>query len=440
VLVSQGGRGRESAARLIGLPQRCDVVVVGGGVLGLASAYELAGRNLSVVLVEGGRVGGRQSGRNLGFVRQQGRAPAELPMMMAASQRWRGLGDELGSDVEWRMGGNLRLTNDPELAGRYERWAADAAALGLDSRVVSDAEVETILPGVSQRWLLGIFTASDGQADPVATCRAYAAAARARGVQVCEGVPVQRITLAGGAVAGVTTPVGEIKARLVVLAAGSGSMRLARGAGVDIPRQLVRQTVILTDPVPPVTHAAAWTGELFIRQDARGRLRLAAAARNEIVLDPAGIRHAGRFLSSYLANRSQLRVRADVANLARAALRPLQAASGDELSPRPRFDDVRFCLERVQRYFPGLGAVRLQQAWAGEIDATPDALPVIDGGSGPSGLVIATGMSGHGFGLAPVAGSVVADLAEGAEPGFDLRPFRLARFHDGSRLDPAHLM
>src|SRR5215470_18554265 len=159
------------AARHVGLPERCDAVVVGGGVLGLASAYELAGRNLSVVLVDGGRVGGRQSGRNLGFVRQQGRAPAELPMMMAASQRWPGLGGELGSDVELRMGGNLRLTNDPELAGRYERWAADAAALGLDSRVVSDAEVKSILPGVSGKWLLGVFTASDGQADPVATCR-----------------------------------------------------------------------------------------------------------------------------------------------------------------------------------------------------------------------------------------------------------------------------
>ena len=415
-------------------------MVVGGGVLGLASAYELAGRNLSVVLVEGGRVGGWQSGRNLGFVRQQGRAPAELPMMMAASQRWRGLGDELGCDVEWRMGGNLRLTNDPELAGRYERWAADAAALGLDSRVVSDAEVKSILPGVSQRWLLGIFTASDGQADPVATCRAYAAAARARGVQVCEGVPAAGITLAGGAVAGVTTPVGEIKARLVLLAAGSGSMRLARGAGVEIPRQLVRQTVILTEPVPPVTRAAAWTGELFVRQDVRGCLRLAASARNEIVLDPAGIRHARRFLASYLANRSQLRLRTGAASLARAALRPLQSTSGDELSPQPSFDDVRFCLERAQRYFPSLGEVRLRRAWAGEIDATPDGLPVIDGRGGPGGLVIAAGMSGHGFGLAPVVGNIVADIAEGAEPGFDLRPFRVARFHDGSHLEPAHLV
>jgi glycine/D-amino acid oxidase-like deaminating enzyme len=423
-----------------GLPERCDAVVVGGGVLGLASAYELAGRNLSVVLVEGGRAGGRQSGRNLGFVRQQGRAPAELPMMMAANKRWRDLGRELGSDVEWTMGGNLRLTNDPELAGRYEKWAADAAVLGLDSRVVSRAEVESILPGVSEQWLLGIFTASDGHADPVATCRAYTAAARARGVQVCEGVPVQEITLAGGAATGVTTPAGEVKAGVVVLAAGSGSARLARAAGAEIPRQLVRQTVILTEPVPTMTKAAAWTGELFIRQDVRGCLRLAGATRNEVVLDPAGIRHARQFLASYLANRSQLRVRADAPSIARTLLGPLQAATGDELTPRPRFDDVAFCLDRAQRYFPGLGAQRLRHAWAGEIDATPDAMAVIDGGGGPSGLVIATGMSGHGFGLAPVVGTIVADIAEGAEPAFDLRPFRLARFRDGSRLQPAHLM
>src|SRR5215475_12790808 len=238
------------AARPVGLPERCDAVVVGGGLLGLSSAYELARRGMSVVLVESGQAGGRQSGRNLGFVRQQGRAPAELPMMMAANQRWRGLAGELGSDVEWRMGGNLRLTNDPEQAGRYERWAADAASLGLDSRVVSRAEMASILPGVTEKWLLGIFTASDGHADPGATCRAYAAALRARGVQVCEGVPVRKITVAGGSVTGVTTPFGELKAGVVVLAAGSSSARLARGAAIEIPQQLVSQTVILTAPVP----------------------------------------------------------------------------------------------------------------------------------------------------------------------------------------------
>ncbi len=427
-------------ARSVGLPQRCDAVVIGGGVLGLSSAYELARRGLSVVLVESARVGGRQSGRNLGFVRQQGRAPAELPMMMAANQRWQGLSHELGADVEWRAGGNLRLTNDPELASRYERWVGDAASLGLDSRVVSNAEVESILPGVNEKWLLGIFTASDGHADPIATCRAYTRALRERGVQVCEGVPVQQITVAGGSVTGVRTPIGELQADVVVLAAGSGSARLARGAAGEIPQQLVSQTVILTEPVPVVTRAAAWTGELFIRQDARGCLRLAAATRNEIVLDLAGIRHAGRFLSNYLANRSRLSVPLNPARLARALLRPAQSTWGGMSSPRPRFDDIRFCLERAQRYFPGLGDLRLRRAWSGEIEVTPDALPVIDGGGGPSGLVIATGMSGHGFGLGPIVGTVVADIVDGAETGFDLRPFRFARFHDGSRLEPIHLI
>jgi sarcosine oxidase subunit beta len=183
-----------------------------------------------------------------------------------------------------------------------------------------------------------------------------------------------------------------------VLAAGSGTPRLASGAGIAIPQQLVRHTVVLTEPVPAVTRAAAWTGDLFIRQDVRGSLCLATSASDEIVPD-----------------------------------------SDDGLPPEPSFDDVRFCVERVQRYFPGLGAVRLRRAWAGDIDVTPDGLPVIDGGGGPGGLVIATGMSGHGFGLAPVVGSIVAGIAEGAGPGFDLRPFRVARFHDGSRLEPAHL-
>jgi glycine/D-amino acid oxidase-like deaminating enzyme len=96
---------------------------------------------------------------------------------------------------------------------------------------VSRAEVESILPGASEEWLLGILTASGGHAEPLATCRAYTAALRARGVQVCEGVPVRNVTLADGTVAGVTTPFGEVKAGVVVLAAGSGTARLARGVG-----------------------------------------------------------------------------------------------------------------------------------------------------------------------------------------------------------------
>jgi glycine/D-amino acid oxidase-like deaminating enzyme len=423
-----------------GLEPRCDVVVIGGGILGLASAYELDRAGASVVVLERDRLGAGQSGRNLGFVRQQGRAAAELPLMMAANQRWRRLSEELGADIEWQMGGNLRLTNDPAQAARYEEWAKLAADRGLDTRVVSDEEIRSILSTTAGDWLLGIFTASDGHVNPVATCQAYEQALRSRGVHLVEGMPVDAIVTAGGRVTGVRTSLGEISAPAVVLAAGTFSARLARSIGVEIPQKFVRQTVLLTEPVPPVTRTAAWTGDLFIRQDKSGSLRLAGATRSEVVLDASALRHTRLFLRSYLANRSQLRLRVDPRGLARAAARVVGSAGGDVAVPAPDGDDVAFCLQRIRRYFPDLADIRLLRAWAGEIDATPDSLPVLDAAAGPSGLVIATGMSGHGFGVSPVIGEIVAALVNGKDVPFDLRPFRTSRFHDGSLLEPAHLL
>ncbi|MGH9303486.1 MAG: NAD(P)/FAD-dependent oxidoreductase [Acidimicrobiales bacterium] len=422
------------------LPKSRDVVVVGGGILGLASAYELARRGLSVLVIESYRTGAAQSGLNLGFVRQQGRDPAELPLMMAANRRWRSLSAELGADTEWVMGGNLRLTKDGSLAVRYEEWVRLASSIGLDSRVVTGEEVNTILCAETGGFEIAIFTPSDGHADPVATCAAYASAARCNGAEIVEGVAVTGLERTGSRISGVSTAIGEVRARAVVVAAGAGSARLCRSVGVRFPQRLVRQSVVLTEPVKALTKAAAWTGELFVRQDVQGRLRLAGATRNEIVLDPGGIRDAPRFLASYFANRSQLRIRADRARLLRAAGRSLLAPTGDAHLPVADPEDIIYCLRTAARMFPALAELRLQRAWAGEIDSTPDALAVLDAPVEHPGLVLATAMSGHGFGLSPAVGSVVAALVAGEEPGFDLRPFRLARFHDGSHLEPAHLL
>ena len=310
---------RSPSGRGSGLPASCDVVVIGGGILGLASAYELERSGASVVVLERDRLGASQSGRNLGFVRQQGRAAAELPLMMAANQRWRGLSEELGADIEWQMGGNLRLTNDPAQAARYEDWARLAADRGLDTRVVSDGEIRSILSATAGDWLIGIFTASDGHVNPVATCQAYERALRSRQVPLVEGLPADAIITAGGRMTGVLTSLGEISAPNVVLAAGSLSARLARSIGIEIPQRFVRQTVVLTEPVAQVTRTAAWTGDLFIRQDKSGSLRLAGATRNEVVLDASALRHTRLYLKSYLANRSQLRLRVDPRALDRAA-------------------------------------------------------------------------------------------------------------------------
>jgi len=208
-------------------------------------------------------------------------------MMMTASQRWRGLARELGSDVEWQMGGHLKARSPTTRSwqGRYERWAADAASLGLDSRVVSRTEVGVDPAGVSEKWaardLHGLGWAGrppsplprlhDGAAKP-AECRSAGAA-------------VQTITLAGGAVAGVTRPWAR-SGKPCGAGAGVGHTAAASRAGSKSPAA-GRQTVVLTEPVPAITQAAAWTGELFVRQDVRGCLPTSPPQpRNELSPQP----------------------------------------------------------------------------------------------------------------------------------------------------------
>jgi glycine/D-amino acid oxidase-like deaminating enzyme len=154
--------------------RHADVVVVGGGIAGCAAAYYLARRGVRVTLVERGEIAGEQSGRNWGFVRQQGRDPFEVPFMVASNRIWRGLEQELGADIEWVQGGNLALAATPERVALFEEWLAIAVQAGLDTRLVSTREIQALLPGMAPEWLAGLYTASDGHAEPVKATQAFA--------------------------------------------------------------------------------------------------------------------------------------------------------------------------------------------------------------------------------------------------------------------------
>src|ERR671923_1734904 len=117
-------------------PREADVVVVGAGIVGCATAYYLARRGVRVVVVERGPVAGEQSRKNWGFVRQQGRDPLELPLVIEANRLWRGLERELGADIEWVQGGNLALAATPERMAMMEAWLPVAHEFGLDTRLV----------------------------------------------------------------------------------------------------------------------------------------------------------------------------------------------------------------------------------------------------------------------------------------------------------------
>jgi glycine/D-amino acid oxidase-like deaminating enzyme len=414
-------------------------VIVGGGIIGVSSAYELSKRRLRVTLLEKGAVAGEQSGRNWGFVRQQGRAPEELLLMIQANGIWSRMESELDADIEWTQGGNLRLAEDETTAARYEAWAKIGAEHGLGTKVLSMKDIADLLPGINHKWTAGIFTPSDGHANPLKATRALAAAAAQKGAVIVEGCTVRGLTTAGAHITGVHTDQGELRAPVVVLAAGAWSSRLASAIGVRIPQRLVRSTVALTEPVGAVTKAGVWSKLLAFKQTVRGEFLIAAGGTGDVDLRLESFRNLRLFWPAFVKNREYLRINPNLGTFL-ASLRPDGTDAFEAPEPQPNRKDVNLSLRTLGDYFPSVGPFRLSRAWAGNIDGTPDALPVIDALASPSGLVIATGTSGHGFGIGPAIGVAVADLITRGTSDFDLRPMRLGRFSDGTPLKPPHLL
>src|SRR5437763_11177962 len=164
--------------------READVVIVGAGIVGWATGYYLARRGVRVVVVERGPAPGEQSRKNWGFVRQQGRDPLEMPLVMEANRLWRGLQRELGADIEWVQGGNLALAADDTRMARLETWLPVAREFGLETRLLRARDLQAVVPGLGGAWAGGMHTPGDGHADPEKTTDAFARAARAHGASL----------------------------------------------------------------------------------------------------------------------------------------------------------------------------------------------------------------------------------------------------------------
>jgi glycine/D-amino acid oxidase-like deaminating enzyme len=412
-----------------------DVIVVGAGIVGSATAYALARRGVRVVLVERGSVPGEQSRKNWGFVRQQGRDPLEIPLMMEANRIWRGLEHELGADIEWVQGGNLALAADAQKMALFERWLPVARDFGLDTRLLGPRELPSVVPGIAGPWVGGIYTASDGHAEPGKATDALATAAVKHGAVLHLDCAVQAITTSAGRVSGVVTEHGEVRTSWVVCAAGAWSSRLARTLGLDLPQRWVRGTVARTTPAPAVTSCCVWGPGVAFRQRRDGTFNIAAsgALDHDVTLD--SLRQLRFFLPNYWKNKALfrfhvgsplLRSLAAVLPGSEARRRPLVWDRGIEPVPNPA--KVARAHAELQRLLPSLPPLGIAQRWAGYIDATPDLVPVL--GEVPSlrGFVLATGFSGHGFAMGPIAGRLVAELIVDGKPSLDISGFRFSRF------------
>ncbi len=411
------------------MPDSAEVVIVGGGIVGCATAYYLAKAGVRVVVCEKGRVAGEQSSRNWGFVRQQRRDPAELPLMIESNRLWAGLEAELGADIEWRQGGNIALADNEDRLARFAAWAEVSQAHQLETRLVGPAEVAALIPGMKVDCAGALHTPSDGQADPEKATVAFRTAAERLGATVRDNCAVEGIERAGGRITGVMTEAGPILASTVVCAAGAWSSRLLRALGITLPTIWMRASVARTTPVPPITGAGVWSRVAF-RQRRDGGLTIASGLEGDHDLTPQTLRHGVRFLPRLREERAE--GRSVIMHLGRPFLDDLRGTSAYRrqrvLDPAPSGRLIAGALAGLKNAFPGLGDVRVVESWAGYIDMTPDQLPVIDRLDRPEGLVLASGFSGHGFGMGPIAGRLTAELVKDGRASMDIAALRFDRF------------
>jgi glycine/D-amino acid oxidase-like deaminating enzyme len=425
-------------------PAQADVVVLGGGVVGVMTAWHLAERGLSVVLCEKGRVAGEQSSRNWGWIRQQGRDFAELPIMMESLALWKAMAAEMPG-LGFAQHGTMYLARSQDEMLGFEAWMVQARGMGLDVRLQSQAQVYGRYDRASVQWVGGLFTESDGQAEPWVAVPLLAAGAVRRGAVIVEDCAVRRLDLAGGRVVGVATEQGRIACDQVVVAGGAWSSLFLRAEGVHIPQLSVLGTVARTEPLAQAFEGCLADDRVGIRRRADGGYTIAPGGRHDYFVGPDAFRNMGSYLPVLKRDYRSTRFRARSPSGYPDAWGTPRRWGPDEVSP---FERMRILnpapnlgfLGGVQdvfgQSFPDLGRPAIRTAWAGMIDMIPDIVPVIDRVAAVPGLVIATGMCGHGFGIGPGVGRVVADLVAGQDIGHDLTRFRLSRFSDGSALVP----
>lgn len=425
------------------VPDAADVVIIGGGIVGVSTAWFLSKQGVNVALCEKGHIAGEQSGRNWGWVRQQGRDVRELSMMMSSIRIWDGLAEEIGEDVGFTRGGCMFAARSEKELASYEAWLETATEYGLDTRIVRGAEFAELIQGVATDWVGALYTASDGRAEPHKATPAIARAAARNGAQVLTGCAVRGIDIEAGRVAGVVTEHGRIRTQTVLCAAGAWTSMFCRSLDITVPQLRVKGTVARTEPAPEVLNGNLFDARFGIRRRQDGGYTIAPGSLLEHAVTPASFRFFSMFLRSLMQEYKIIRLSFGREFLDEWRM-PKKWALDDPspfeqnrvLDPEPDQKAIRRLRRNVADVFPALADVKIVESWAGIIESSPDVVPIIDEVETLPGFHIATGLSGHGFGIGPGAGQAIAALLTGDDSDIDLEELRLSRFFDGSPIRP----
>ncbi|WP_439553111.1 NAD(P)/FAD-dependent oxidoreductase [Falsiroseomonas sp.] len=371
---------------------QADVIIVGGGLMGTATAFFLRQRGLSVILLERDLVGSHASGTNFGNVRRQGRFLPQLPLANRSRAIWGDLPGIIGEDAEFLPSGHLRIAFREEDEARLVAHAAAAREWGLDLDLITGNALRDRFPYLSPSARMASHSPLDGHANPRLAAPAFARAARRAGAIVHEGAAVLGIVKSAEDFV-VETAIGPFRAPLLQVSAGAWGGRMAAALGEPVPITPAAPQMGVTEPMPyriaPVMGIATTVKEegVYLRQVKRGNIVFGGGARSEASLDTK-----------------------------RARLDPLNMLAQ---------------LPHLARLLPPIRALSIIRSWSGVEGYMADDIPVMGPSGKVAGLFYAFGFCGHGFQLGPGVGATMAELIATGSAGIPIEPFHINRFAQG---------
>ena len=367
-----------------------EVIIVGGGVIGCATAYYLAKAGTSVIVLEGSdHIGNGGSSRNGGGVRQSGRDPRELPLAMYGIRTlWPHLSEELETDCEYHQDGNLRLGKTEKHREILEGLADRARACGLDVRMIDGDEVRRINPHLSHEVTVASWCPTDGHANPLTTTLGFYKMARRLGARFITGGPGTELRTVKGKIRKVITPNNVYEGEQVLVAAGLHSREILGTVGIDVPMGGSLLEALVTEAEAPMFDQMLGTADadFYGHQTKHG---------------------------SFVFGGS-------------SGLEPFYKDNGTPVTS----SRTAPCICRgIMKYFPELADAKIVRTWAGWSDRSADGVPVLGAVDEIPGLYAACAFTGHGFGISPAVGDQLAKLIRTGSTDVDLSPLRYDRFH-----------
>lgn len=365
---------------------RFDVVIIGAGLVGAATALALRALGQSVALCDRGFGGAQASGVNYGGVRRQGRPLCQLPLAQRAHGIWPRLAQLIGTDGDYRRTGHLKLARTPADMAALEQYAADSAGHGLDLELLGPAALRDRFGWLADGLAGASLCPEDGQANPRLVAAGFVHAARRAGAELLEGCAVTAIIRQAEGFILERHQAPPLQAGSIINAAGAWAGAFAASLGEAVPLTRIYPSMIVTEPLPRFMTAniGIQGGNLYARQTEAGNCVL-GGARGEALADP-------------------------------------------DLS-RPTADGTRAIRARALALFPPLRHAQMIRAWSGTEGEMPDHLPVLGPSRTTPGLLHAFGFSGAGFQIAPAVGEVLAELVTQGQTATPIAAFAIDRFH-----------